>query len=73
LRHERVSREHKHIRHGTLSLLAGTNLLTGVVHASVEDRHRLPKKLDDAYPPATAIKLILDNHSAHVSQETKAA
>ena len=27
---------------------------------------------DAAYPPATAIKLILDNHSAHVSKETRA-
>jgi len=30
------------------------------------------QKLDAAYPPATAIKVILDNHSAHVSKETKA-
>src|SRR5262245_388262 len=27
---------------------------------------------DAAYPPATAIKLILDNHSAHISRETRA-
>jgi transposase len=30
------------------------------------------KLLDDAYPAGTAIKLILDNHSAHISRETKA-
>jgi transposase len=30
------------------------------------------KKLDAAYPPATAIKLMLDNHSAHISKETNA-
>ena len=30
------------------------------------------KKLDAAYPTDTAIKLILDNHSAHISKETKA-
>jgi transposase len=30
------------------------------------------KLLDDAYPAHTAIKLILDNHSAHISKETKA-
>ena len=29
------------------------------------------KKLDAAYPSDTAIKVILDNHSAHVSKETK--
>jgi DDE superfamily endonuclease len=30
------------------------------------------KLLDAAYPAHTAIKLILDNHSAHISKETKA-
>src|SRR5271167_4501298 len=30
------------------------------------------KLLDAAYPADTAIKLILDNHSAHISRETKA-
>jgi hypothetical protein len=28
--------------------------------------------LDGAYPPQTAIKLIFDNHSAHISKETRA-
>jgi transposase len=48
------------------------------VYACVEDRHRsrefisFLKRLDAAYPMDTAIKLILDNHSAHVSKETKA-
>jgi hypothetical protein len=30
------------------------------------------KAKDFGYPAATAIKLILDNHSAHISKETKA-
>ena len=30
------------------------------------------KLLDAAYPARTAIKLILDNHSAHISRETQA-
>ena len=52
--------------------------MSGAVHASVEERHRsrefvaFLRKLDAAYPPATAIKLILDNHSAHTSKETAA-
>jgi transposase len=77
-RHRSVSRDHEYVRHGTLSLLAGIDLLTGVVHVSVEERHRsrefvaFLQKLDASYPPSTAIKLILDNHSAHVSKETKA-
>ena len=74
--HACVARDHEYKRHGTLSLLAGIDLLTGQVHACVEDRHRsrefigFLKKLDDAYPSETAIKVILDNHSAHVSKET---
>ena len=72
------ARDHEYKRHGTLSLLAGIDLLTGQVHASIEDRHRsrefigFLKKLDAAYPTDTAIKVILDNHSAHSSKETKA-
>jgi transposase len=76
--HACFARDHEYKRHGTLSLLAGIDLLTGKVHASVEDRHRsrefvgFLKQLDAAYPTDTAIKVILDNHSAHVSKETKA-
>lgn len=77
-RHEAFARDHEYKRHGTLSLLAGIDLLTGHVHARVEERHRsrefvgFLKHLDAAYPAQTAIKLILDNHSAHISKETKA-
>lgn len=77
-RHESFARDHEYKRHGTLSLLAGIDLLTGKVHARIEERHRsrefvdFLKLLDTAYPADTAIKLILDNHSAHVSKETKA-
>ena len=76
--HATFARDHEYKRHGTLSLLAGIDLLTGQVHASVEDRHRsrefvgFLKKLDTAYAADTAIKVILDNHSAHISKETKA-
>ncbi len=61
-----------------MSLLAGIDLLTGKVHACVEARHRsrefigFLKKIEAAYPTGTAIKLTLDNHSAHTSKETKA-
>ena len=34
--------------------------------------HRIPQAARRAYPAHTAIKLILDNHSAHISKETKA-
>ena len=76
--HVTFARDHEYKRHGTLSLLAGIDLLTGKVHALVRDRHRsrefieFLKLLDAAYPAGTAIKLILDNHSAHISRETTA-
>ncbi len=76
--HATFARDHEYKRHGTLSLLAGIDLLTGKVHACVEERHRsrefvsFLKKIDAAYPTGTAIKLILDNHAAHISKETKA-
>lgn len=74
--HRSFARDHEYKRHGTISLLAGIDLLTGKVHALVKDRHRsrefveFLKLLDVAYPAHTAIKLILDNHSAHISKET---
>src|SRR5258705_7757344 len=73
-----LARDYEYKRHGTLSLLAGIDLLTGKVHALVRDRHRsrefveFLKLLDAAYPASTAIRLILDNHSAHISRETRA-
>jgi hypothetical protein len=74
--HACIARDHEYKRLGTLSLLAGIDLLSGQVHACIEERHRsrefvgFLKKLDATYPSDTAIKVILDNHSAHVSKET---
>jgi len=76
--HSTFARDHEYKRHGTLCLLAGIDLLTGKVHALVRDRHRshefieFLRLLDTAYPAHTTIKLILDNHSAHISRETRA-
>jgi len=76
--HATFARDYEYKRDGTVSLLAGIDLLTGQVHALVRDRHRsrefieILKLIDAAYPTHTAIKLILDNHSAHISKETKA-
>jgi transposase len=77
-RHACFARDHEYKRCGTVSLLAGIDLMSGQVHALVRDRHRsrefieFLKLIDAAYPPATAITLILDNHSAHISRETRA-
>jgi transposase len=76
--HAAFARDYEYKRHGTVTLLAGIDLLTGKVHALVKDRHRsrefveFLKLVDAAYPVHTAIHLILDNHSAHISRETRA-
>ena len=73
-----VMRDHEYKRHGTVTLMAGIDLVSGHVHALVKDRHRsrefieFLKLVDAAYPADTAIEIILDNHSAHVSRETSA-
>jgi transposase len=75
--HATFARDYEYERKGTVSLLAGIDLLTGHIHALVKDRHRsrefieFLKVLDAAYPAHTAIHLILDNHSAHISKETR--
>ncbi len=77
-KHATVQRDHEYVRHGTLSLLAGIDLMTGRVIGSVEERHRscefvsFLQKLDAEYPETAKIQVILDNHSAHTSKETRA-
>jgi transposase len=76
--HPQLARDHQYRRHGTVSLLAGIDLLTGEVHGIVADRHRsrefvaFLKLLDTGYPPEIKLRIILDNHSAHTSKETRA-
>jgi len=65
------------VRHGTVSLLAGIDLLNGHVHGLVAERHRsrefiqFLRKVDAHYPAGVKIRLVLDNHSAHISKETR--
>ena len=71
-------RDYEYKRLGTVSLLAGLDLHTGRVTEMVRDRHAsadfiaLLTKLDAEYPVQARIRLLLDNHSAHISKETKA-
>ena len=71
-------RDYEYRRLGTVSLLAGLDLHTGRVIEIVSDHHAsadfivLLGKLDENYPPHTRIRLLLDNHSAHISKETQA-
>ncbi|PIU29444.1 MAG: IS630 family transposase, partial [Candidatus Hydromicrobium americanum] len=71
-------RDREYKRDGTLSLLAGIDLLNGKVYGKVFDRHRsrefvqFLKSIDNVYPKSMKIKIIMDNHSSHISKETKA-
>lgn len=73
-----IARDYEYIRHGTVSILAGIDLHAGHVFAKVEDRHRssefigLLQSIDAYYPPEAIIRIVLDNHSAHISKETRA-
>jgi transposase len=73
-----VARDYEYIRHGTVSILAGIDLHTGHILGRVEERHRsvefiaLLKQLDAYYPAEAIIRVVLDNHSAHISRETMA-
>ena len=77
-KHPHVGRDHEYKRLGTCSILAALDLHEGHVTARVERRHRsrefiaLLKDLDQYYPPGCIVRIILDNHSAHVSKETHA-
>jgi hypothetical protein len=73
-----VARDHEYKRLGTASILAALDLQTGQVTARVERRHRsrefiaLLQDWDRYYPPECTLRLVLDNHSAHLSKETQA-
>jgi transposase len=73
-----VGRDYEYVRRGTVSILAGIDLHSGHIFASVEDRHRsvefiaLLKRLDEYYPSEAIIRVVLDNHSAHISKQTVA-
>jgi transposase len=72
-----IMRDCEYIRHGTLSLLAAIDLLTGEAIPRVSATHKSSdfvsflKLLDDKYPNGDKVRLILDNHSAHTSKETQ--
>jgi len=71
-------RDYEYKRLGTVSLLAGIDLHTGQIHPLVRDRHRSREfvefltLLDGKYPQEWKIRLVLDNHSSHISKETQA-
>ena len=72
-----VGRDHEYRRYGTVSLLAGIDLRSGEVLGLVRDRHRSAEFVeflrlaDQHYPAGARIRMVLDNHSAHISKETR--
>jgi len=76
-RHPSHLRDGEYVRLGTISLLAGLDLHSGRITEIVRDTHTsgdfidFLKKLDEGYAPNQRIRLVLDNHSAHISKETR--
>ncbi len=72
-RHAEIGRDHEYKRLGTVSLLAALDLHDGRITAQVHDRHRsrefieLLKELDEYYPEENTIRVVLDNHSSHIT------
>jgi transposase len=62
----------------TVSLLAGIDLHTGIIIPVVREQHRSKEfiefldQIDKYYPKEWLIRIILENHSSHVSKETSA-
>jgi transposase len=77
-RHPTLGRDYEYKRHGTVSLLAAIDLVSGQVLGLVRDRHRSREFIeflrlaDRHYPAGSRIRIVLDNHSAHISKETRA-
>ena len=75
--HATWSRDHEYVRFGTLSLLSGIDLLSGHAFGIVRERHRSAEfveflqMVDAHYAVDKKIQIVLDNHSAHTSQETR--
>jgi len=75
--HGFIARDSEYKRLGTISLLAGIDLLTGEIIPQISDTHKSAdfiaflKVLDQKYDPADKIRIILDNHSIHTSKETR--
>lgn len=76
-KYKTLMRDYEYKRLGTLSLLAGIDLHSGKVVPYVNKRHRSKEFiefleiLDNEYPDDWKIRIILDNHSSHVSKETR--
>ena len=77
LKHSFVGRDSEYRRLGTVSLLAGMDLMTGEIIPLVRNTHKSADFvdfltiLDEKYEKDKKIKIVLNNHSAHTSIETR--
>jgi transposase len=75
--HGDIGRDYEYKRLGTVSLLAGLNLITGEIIPLIRDTHKnsdfidFLEIVDEKYADAECIRIVLDNHSAHTSKETR--
>lgn len=75
--HGAIKRDYEYKRLGTVSLLAGIDLVTGEAMALVRDSHKSEdfidflEILDKKYPQGDIIRLVLDNHTVHTSKKTQ--
>ena len=73
-----IGRDSEYKRLGTMSLLAGINLITGEISYLLRESHKSSdfvdflKSVDARYPEGRLIKVVLDNHRVHTSKETMA-
>jgi transposase len=64
--HPCICRDYEYVRLGTMSLLAGIDLMTGHVHGVLKDRHRSAEFIeflrlaDRVYPKEMTIRMVLD-------------
>ena len=71
-----VARDYEYKRKGTVSLLAGLNLVDGHVTHIIRDSHssqdfiEFLEKMMSEYPEAERFRIVLDNHSVHRSKKT---
>lgn len=77
MKHGFIGRDSEYKRYGTVSLLAGMDLISGEIIPLVRETHKSADFvdflmiLDEKYEKDRKIKIVLDNHSAHTSKETR--
>ena len=75
-RYSTITRDYEYKKHGTLSLLAGIDLISGRISYKIFENHRscefieYLKELESIYPE-DKIKITIDNLKVHTSEETQ--